>query len=104
PFNPPSLRGYLPGHLLDLNDHELCGLERCEPHQDIDDSEIDIVLSRRLTVAFDEVRLCGRLALEIALPKEILHKGADVEPDRRPQRLIIRLEDHPLCSAIEALL
>ena len=34
----------------------------------------------------------------------VVHEGADVEPDLRPQRLVVRLEHHPLRAAEQALL
>src|SRR5437868_3269433 len=40
-------------------------------------------------------------ALECALPKQALQKRADVEPDLRPERLVIGLENHPLRGAVE---
>ena len=43
-------------------------------------------------------------ALERALAEQVLHEGADVEPDLRPQRLVVGLEHHPLRAAVEALL
>ena len=43
-------------------------------------------------------------ALERALPEQAVHERADVEPDRRPQRLVVRLEHHPLRAAVQALL
>src|SRR5262249_36617333 len=47
----------LTGHLLDLDDHKLGGLERREPDDDVDDAPIDIVLRRGLFIAFHEVGL-----------------------------------------------
>ena len=59
-----------------------------------------VVVSR---VALDEVRVARRRALERALAEQVLHERADVEPDLRPQRLVVRLEHHPLRPAVEAL-
>ena len=40
---------------------------------------------------------CSRRgALERTLPEQIVHERADVQPDLRPQRLVVRFEDHPL--------
>ena len=83
---------------------ELGGLERGEADDDVHDARVDVVLRGRLLVALDEVRLARRRALEGALAEQVLHEGADVEADLRPQRLVVRLEDHPLRAAIEALL
>ena len=55
-------------------------------------------------VALDEVGLARRGALEGALAEQVLHERADVEPDLRPQRLVVRLEDDPLRAAVQALL
>src|SRR5436190_11498626 len=99
----PSLHLNLAGHLLDLNDDELGRLQRCETYDNIDNTEVDIGLSGGFLIALDEVGLTRRFALESALAKESLHKGADVEADLRPQRFIIRFEDHPLRAAIETL-
>ena len=55
-------------------------------------------------VALDEVGLARRGALERALAEEVVHERADVQPDLRPQRLVVRLEDHPLGAAVQALL
>ena len=46
----------------------------------------------------------GVRALERALAEQVLHEGADVQPDLRPQRLVVRLEHHPLRAAVQALL
>ena len=35
-------------------------------------------------------------SLEGSLAEEVVHEGADVEPDLSPERLIVGLEDHPL--------
>ena len=45
-----------------------------------------------------------RLALERALAEQVVHERADVEPDLRPQRLVVGLEHDPLGAAVEALL
>jgi len=74
----------LSGDLLEVDDHEFGRLERREADDDVDDAEIDIGLRRGLLVAFDEIGFLRRLALEGALRKQVLHEGADVEPDLRP--------------------
>ena len=50
-------------------------------------------------VALHEVGFLRRRALEGALPEEALHEGAEVEPDLGPERLVVRLENHPLGAA-----
>src|SRR5215210_2200472 len=98
-----SLRRDLASQLLDLEDHEFGRLERREADDDVDDAEVDVVLRRGRLVAVDEVGLLRRLALEGALPEKVVHESADVQPDLRPQRLVVRLEDDPLGAAVEAL-
>ena len=92
------------GELLQPDDDELGRLQRREPDDDVDDAEVDVVLRRRLGVALDEVRLARRRALEGALAEQVVHERADVEPDLRPERLVVRLEHHPLRPAEQALL
>src|SRR5262249_31992225 len=99
----PPLHFDLAGHLLNLDDHELGGLERRKSEQDVDNTQIDVVLRGGLFVALDEVGFARRAPLKGALPEEVLHERADVEPDLRPKRLVVRLEDHPLRAAIKAL-
>src|SRR5215218_10932026 len=91
-------------YLLDLDDHELSGLERRESDDDVHDPAIDVALCRRFLVAFDEVRVPGRTALERALAEQVLHERAEIQAQLRPERLVVRLEDRPLASAVEALL
>ena len=79
-------------------------LERREADDDVDDAEIDVVLRRRFLVAFDEVGFARRLALERALAEQVVHERADVEPDLRPERFVVRLEHNPLRAAIETFL
>src|SRR6266852_95621 len=93
----------LAGHLLELDDHELGRLQRSEADDDVHDAQVDVILGGRLLVAFDEVGLLRRSALEGALAEQVVHERADVQPDLRPQRLVVRLEHHPLRTAIETL-
>src|SRR5262249_19522303 len=94
----------LAGDLLELDDHELGRLEWSEADDDVDDAEIDVVLRGGLLVTLHEVRVSWRAPLERPLAEEIVHEGAHVEPDLSPERLIVRLEDHPLCSPEQAFL
>ena len=103
-FSSRLLHFYLTGHLLDLDDHELGGLERCESDDDVDDAAIDIALRRGFFVALDEVGVARRRALECALSEQVVHERSDVEPNLRPKRLVVGFEDHPLQSAIKSLL
>src|SRR5579862_5261211 len=103
---PPSARSgcRLASELLDADDDELGRLQRREADNDIDDSEIDVALRRGFAVALHEVRITRRGALERALAKQRLHKGANIQPDRRPQRFVVRLEHRPLQAPAQALL
>ena len=67
-------------------------------------TQVDVVLGRRLAVALDEVGVARRRPLERALAEQVLHEGADVQPDLRPERLVVRLEHDPLGAAVQALL
>src|SRR5918996_1125825 len=80
------LRLDLTGQLLDADDHELRGLQRREPDEDVHDPEVDVVLGGGLRVDLDEVRLPRRLPLEGSLPEQVLHERPDVEAQLRPQR------------------
>src|SRR5215211_4939143 len=91
-------------YLLDLDDHELGGLERRESDDDVHDAAIDVALRRRFLVAFDEVRVPWRAALERALAEQVLHERAEIQAQLRPERLVVRLEDGPLAAAVEAFL
>src|SRR5215210_6776475 len=99
-----SSRLDLAGDLLDPQHDELRRLERREPDEDVHDAAVDVVLRGRLLVALDEVRLARARPLERALAEQRLHEGAHVEPDLRPERLVVPLEDDPLGAAVQALL
>src|SRR5919106_193906 len=90
-----SLHLDLAGYLLDFDDDELRWLERGKPDNNVDNATVDVVLRGGLLVTFDEVGLARRASLECPLPEQIVHERADVEADRRPQRLVVRLEDDP---------
>src|SRR5687767_7944853 len=83
---------HLAGKLPDGDDDELGRLQRREADDDVDDPEVDVVLSGRLGVALDEVGVRGLLALERAAAEQAVHEGAGRKADLRPQRLVIRLE------------
>ena len=80
------------------------GLSGAKPTTMLTMPEVAVVLRRGARVALHEVGVARRRALEGALAEQVVHEGADVEPDLRPQRLVVRLEHHPLQAAIEALL
>jgi hypothetical protein len=97
-----SSRLNLTSHLLNLDNHEFGRLERREPHNDIDDTLIDVVLGGGLFVTFDKISILRSLPLKRPLAKKVMHEGTDIEPDLRPQGLIVRLKYDPLCTAKEA--
>src|SRR5215213_1388749 len=98
-----SLRGDLAGHLLNVDDDELSRFQRSKADDDVDDAQIDVVLSGRRFIALHEVSIARRRPLKSALAEEVLHESSDVQANLRPERLVIRLEDDPLGPAIEAL-
>src|SRR6185295_4893191 len=102
-FSSRLLHLYLTGHLLDLDDHKLGGLERRESDDDVDDAAIYITLRCGFFITLDKVGIARRAALECALSEQVMHERTDVESNLRPQRLVVRLEDHPLQRAIERL-
>src|SRR5574338_296045 len=72
------LRRNVAGDLLDLQNDELRGLQRCEADQDVHDTEVDVRLGRGLAVALHEVSLLRRAALEGTLAEQALHECADI--------------------------
>src|SRR5690606_34112393 len=86
---PQSLRLTLTRDLLDRNDDELGGLERCEAHQHVDDAEVDVRLRGRRGIALHEVGLTRGGALKRPLSEEVVHEGADRQPNLRPERLVV---------------
>ena len=65
---------------------------------------IDVVVRGRLAVAFHDVRLSRGVCPWNAPWEQALHESAHVEPDLRPERFVVRLEDRELRPPIEALL
>ena len=53
--------------------------------------------------AFDKVGFPRRRTLEGTLAEQVVHECAYVEANLRPERLVVRLKDHPLGTAIKAL-
>src|SRR5579864_1557444 len=54
----------LAGHLLDLDDDELRRLQRSEADDDVDDSQVDVILRGGFVITLYEVGVGWRLALE----------------------------------------
>src|SRR5689334_18877371 len=94
----------LSGHLLNLDHNELCRLERGEADEDVDDTEIAVILGGGFGIALDEVSIARATTLKCALAIERVKKRAHVQSNLSPQRLIIRFKDDPLRTAIQAFL
>src|SRR5262245_44533054 len=99
----PDLGLNLPGLLLNRDDDEFRRLQRGKADNYIDYSKIDIVLGGRLGIDFDKIGVARLLALERALTEQVVHKCASGDADLRPERLIVRLKDRELQTAIETL-
>src|ERR1700752_167434 len=98
-----SLRLDLARNLLELDDYKLCWFERRETNNDVDDAEVDVVLGGSFLVTLNEVSISRCRALEGSLAEEVLHEGADIQTDLRPEWFVVRLEDHELRAAKETL-
>src|SRR5260370_10727565 len=99
-----SLGSCLTGQLLDLDDDELCGLERSKAHEDVHDAQVLISGSRGLAVALHKVGLTRRCALKSTLPEQALHECTDIQSNLGPERFVVWLEHDPLRSAEQALI
>ena len=90
--------------LLDADDDELCRFQGSEPDGDVHDPPVDVLLRVRVAVALDEVGLSWGDSLEGVLAEQAVHEGTHIQPDLRPQGLVVGLEDHPLGTSVQALL
>src|SRR5437660_340988 len=91
----------LTGELRDLDNNEFRRLQRRKGDYDIDDAVVNIGLCRRLVVALYLERLARCVALKGPLAEQAKHKGFNRRANRGPQRLVIRLEDHPTQIVIQ---
>ena len=89
---------------MELDDYELSWLQRCKADFDVDDATVNVVLRRRIGIALHEICVARSLALESSLAEQPIQESADIQTQLGPQRLIVRLENCPLRSAIERLL
>src|SRR6202011_5962952 len=96
------LSGWLVDLLAQLEHDELGRFERREADQDVDDPQIDVLLRRGRRVARDEECVVGRCSLEGARAELREHERADVQPQARPERLVVRLEHRPLDPVVDA--
>src|SRR5262249_22219557 len=94
----------LPGHLLQIEDHELGRLEWREADHDVNDPQVAVVLGGGIFVTLDKVGVAWCLSLECTLAEQVVHECPDVEPDLRPEWLVVGLEDNPLQPAVQAFL
>src|SRR5260370_11745849 len=100
----PSLGRDLSGHLLDMDNHKLCRLQRGKADDDVDNAQVDVILCGGFLVALYKVCVSRRDPLEGVLPEQVLHEGAYVQANLRPQGLVIVLKHHPLQPTIQTLL
>ncbi len=52
-------------NLANLEDHELGWVQRCEPNEDIDYAQTEVILRCRLGIALDEVGLARKRGLAL---------------------------------------
>src|SRR6185312_7859262 len=72
------------GDLLDVQHHELRRLQWREAYPDVDDAQVAVILRRCFRVAFDEIGILRRGALECTLAEQALHERSDIQADLRP--------------------
>src|SRR3984893_1051352 len=98
-----SLRFYLAGHLLKFNDYKLGRFQWRKANDDIDNSQVYIVLGGSFFIALNEVGIFRRGALKRTLAEKIVHEGADVKANLRPERFVVWFKYYPLSTAIKTL-
>src|SRR5262245_53910405 len=75
----------MPARQLRDRDHdEFGGLERRKADHDVHHAAVDIVLRCRVAVAFYEISLLRRVALECPLFEQAMHEVADAQAQTRP--------------------
>ena len=68
----------VPGHLPDLDEHELSRLQGSEAYQDVDNAKIYFILGSGLFGARNVMGLPRCLTREGALEKQDVHKSAHI--------------------------
>jgi hypothetical protein len=91
-------------HLLQVQNDKLCWPSWCKADQDINDATRAVIIGCCLRVALNKVGLLWTRTLEGTLVEKILHEDASIEPDLRPQGLIIGLRHGPLEATVQAFL
>ena len=95
----------LSDYLLDADDDELGRLEWREADDHDHLAAVDISLSHGIAQpAAHEIGVRRFLALKRPGAEETVHEGLDVEPERRPQEVVVALEYGPLDPLVNALL
>ena len=91
------------GQLLNADQNEFGGLERCEADDDVEYSRVDVILSGSCFVAPDKEGVARFRSLERSLTKQTRHKGTEARTNLCPKQLIVGLENRPLRSPIKTL-
>ncbi len=92
------------GGLLNAEDDKLRRSQRRKPDFDLDDAGADVRRRCRLPSALHEIRFARRRALKRALAEQPVEELADRQPQPRPKRFIVWLEDRPLRAPSHAFL
>src|SRR2546421_4833438 len=85
----------LASELCDLDNNEFSRFEWCKGNDNVDNTVIDVGLSRRCFVALDLERLTRLTALEGSLLEEREHEAFYACAYRHPEGGIVRLKDDP---------
>src|SRR5262249_26764060 len=89
--------------LLDAEDDELCRFNGRDADDADQASVINVVLSHRRAIDFDEEGFVGFGALQRAASPDCSQKIGDRRPYARPERLVVRLEDDKLGAFVDRL-
>lgn len=84
------------GGLPDAKEDKLRGFQRRKPDFEVDDSGAAVRRRCRLPPALDEIRFARHRALKRALAEQPVEELADRQPQPRPERFIVWLEDRSL--------
>src|SRR5437870_3115076 len=100
----PSLGRDLSGHLLDLDNYKFRRLQWGKADHNVDDAQVDVILCGSFLVALYKICVGRRYPLESVLPEQVMHKSANVQPNLRPQRLVVGLKHDPFQCTIKTFL
>src|SRR5262249_52463080 len=73
-----------------------------EAHQDIHNPKVDVVLRGGFLITFHEVSIAWFCPLEGTLPEKVVHESTNVQPNLRPEGLVIGLKNDPFETLEEA--